>query len=301
MRKPLDKTAVSLMLCLCALWGLQQVAIKVASPSLNPVLQIGVRCSVAVVLLMAYMMLRGERFWRRDRTLWPGLMAGTAFALEFFCVAWGLLYTTASHMVVFMYTMPIFAALGLHWFVPGERLGRLQWVGVFVAFLGIVCAFSSGFFTVADDVASMLIGDFLGIAAGFFWAATTLIIRRTVLSETAPAKTLFYQLAVTAALLVPVGYFVFQEGHVRMVPIAWLSMLYQSVLVGFVSLMFWFWLLRHYLASRVSVFSFMTPLFGVTFGVVLLNDPMDIWFVLGAALVVAGIMLVNWQGVRARR
>lgn len=296
-RKSLDSLAVSLMLVLCALWGLQQVAIKVTAPSLNPVLQIGIRSSVATVLLLAFMLLRGERFWQRDGTLWPGILAGMAFALEFLFVAWGLLYTTASHMVVFLYTMPIFAALGLHWFIPGERLSRIQWWGVCLAFAGLVCAFSGSLFVVDDHVglATMLLGDFFGVVAGLLWAVTTIIIRASVLSETSPPKTLLYQLTIAGFFLTAMGYFVFQADPIQMVPIAWASLAYQSVLVGFASLLAWFWLLRRYLASRLSVFSFVTPLFGVTFGVVLLNDPLDVWFIVGAVLVGGGIMLVNQQ------
>lgn len=295
MRKPLDGKAVSLMLVLCAFWGLQQVAIKVAAPSLNPVLQIGIRSTVATALLLSFMLLRGERFWHRDGTLWPGIFAGLAFAGEFLFVAWGLHYTTASHMVVFLYTTPVFTALGLHWLVPGERLGAVQWDGVLMAFAGIVCAFSGGLF-MADgrgDTASMLLGDAFGILAGLLWAATTLIIRTTVLSDIPATKTLLYQLVIAGFLLTTGGYVIFQGDPIQMTPIAWTSLAFQSVLVGFVSLLVWFWLLRHYLASRLSVFSFVTPLFGVVFGVTLLDDPLDGWFIAGAVLVAAGIVLVN--------
>jgi len=139
----------------------------------------------------------------------------------------------------------------------------------------------------------MLLGDAFGVLAGLFWAATTVVIRATVLSETSPTKTLLYQLVIAGLLLTSVGYFIFQSGPVQMTPIAWTSMAFQSVLVSFVTLLTWFWLLRRYLASRLSVFSFMTPLFGVTFGVLLLDDPMDVWFVAGALLVTVGILLVN--------
>lgn len=298
-RKALDGLAVSLMLGLCAIWGLQQVAIKVAAPALNPVLQIGLRSAVATVLLLVFMWARGERLWQRDATLVPGIMAGLAFAAEFLFVAWGLLYTTASHMVVFLYTTPVFTALGLHWFIPGERLNRIQWCGVLIAFAGLACAFSGSLFVAKEEVdaSAVLLGDLLGILAGMFWAATTIIIRATVLSETAPTKTMLYQLFIAALVLVPLGYFVFQADAISMTPIAWVSLAYQSLLVGFVSLLVWFWLLRHYLASRLSVFSFMAPLFGVTFGVLLLDDYLDPGFVAGAVLVATGITLVNRKNI----
>jgi len=297
MRKPLDGLAIGLVTILCASWGLQQVAMKVAAPSLNPVLQVGIRCAVASVLLVAFMAWRPSVSSGEDSSWRPGLLAGMAFAFEFLLIAWGLMHTTASHMVVFIYTMPIFAALGLHVFVPGERLQGLQWLGVLAAFAGIVLAFISNFLTFDPArMRSILFGDALGVLAGFLWASTTVLIRTTRLAEQSAAVTLLYQLACAAVLLTITGWLVFQDGPVTMTGIAWVSMVYQSLLVAFGSLLVWFWLLRHYLASRISVLTFMTPLFGVIFGVWLLDEPIDAWFLIGAAFVSAGIVLVNLPG-----
>jgi drug/metabolite transporter (DMT)-like permease len=69
--------------------------------------------------------------------------------------------------------------------------------------------------------------------------------------------------------------------------------LLQGVVVSFLSYLAWFWLLRRYLASNMAVFSFMTPLFGVTFGVLILDEPLSLNFVAGALLVLLGIVLVS--------
>ena len=76
-------------------------------------------------------------------------------------------------------------------------------------------------------------------------------------------------------------------------PLAVASLAYQSVIVGFASLLAWFWLLRRYLAARLGVLSFMTPMFGVLAGVILLSEPISAAFALAALLVGAGMVLVN--------
>jgi drug/metabolite transporter (DMT)-like permease len=58
----------------------------------------------------------------------------------------------------------------------------------------------------------------------------------------------------------------------------------------------WFWLLRTYLATRLGVFSFLTPLFGIVFGAWLLNEPIETRFLLGTAPVLLGIVLVSGDG-----
>lgn len=77
-----------------------------------------------------------------------------------------------------------------------------------------------------------------------------------------------------------------------------MSLLFQGVVVCFASYLAWFWLLRRYAASQVSVFSFLTPLFGVSFGVLVLGERVDPAFGIGAALVLAGITVVSAPGLR---
>jgi drug/metabolite transporter (DMT)-like permease len=92
-----------------------------------------------------------------------------------------------------------------------------------------------------------------------------------------------------------------QVTHVSLTTVAVTSVLFQGVVVSFFSYLVWFWLLRRYLAANLAVFSFMTPLFGVTFGVVLLGEELSLNFVLGAVLVLAGITFVSAEQWLRRR
>jgi len=293
LRQPLDGLATGAMLLLCVCWGFQQIAIKLVAADVSPIMQIGLRSAfAALVLALAVWRSEGLRAVM-DGTALPGLIVGLLFAGEFLFVAQGLVYTTASHMSVFLYTAPIFAALGLHWLLPEERLKPLQWVGVAVAFCGIAVAFlGKGQPAGSAGAPNMLLGDAMGLLAGLFWGATTVAIRKTSLSEAAPAKTLFYQMAVAAIALLAYAAATGNAGF-RYTQAAVLSVAFQSVVVALSSYLAWFWLLRRYLASRLSVLSFMTPLFGVSFGVLILDEPLDAGFVLGALLVLAGITLVS--------
>ena len=136
-RSPLDGQGMAIMVLLCAIWGLQQVELKAVASDFSPTLQIALRSGLAAVLVLGLM------FWQRKalnlRQNWkPGLLAGSLFGLEFLLVGEGLRYTSASHMVVLLYTAPIFVALGMHWKFPAERLARLQWLGVLLAFAGML-------------------------------------------------------------------------------------------------------------------------------------------------------------------
>ncbi|UFS71916.1 DMT family transporter [Geomonas sp. RF6] len=299
-RRNVDGFAAGLMLVLCMIWGLQQVAIKAAAHDIVPIMQVGLRSGISASLVAIFMLLRRERFTLKDGTLLPGLVAGTLFAAEFLFVAKGLEHTSASHMAIFLYTSPVFTALGLHLKLPAERLTPRQWLGTGIAFGGIVTAFAGGFLGTAVSPETLK-GDFFGILAGAAWGVTTVVIRCSTLSDAPPAKTLIYQLATACAILLAYAAATGQSGAVTMTSVAWGSLIFQAVIVSFASYLAWFWLLTRYFASRLSAFSFMTPLFGVSFGVILLHEPIDRYFAVGAALVLSGITLVSLRSAGRSR
>jgi drug/metabolite transporter (DMT)-like permease len=284
---------------LCAIWGLQQVAIKSTNSALPPVFQAGLRSAIAALLVWGWARVRGTPLFRNDGTLGAGLLAGVLFAGEFIGIFLGLTLTSASRMALFLYTAPCFTALGLHWFVAGERMRRLQWIGVMVAFVGMALAFADGLTSAGAGAASHrsmlagIAGDALGVLAGIAWAATTVVVRSTSLAQSSASKTLFYQLAVSAVVLIALALPLGQVKVESITPLAVMSLAYQAVVVAFVSYLIWFWLLTRYMASRLSVFSFLTPLFGVTFGVLLLGESFSMRFLMAAGLVLVGIALVN--------
>src|SRR5512134_726434 len=288
-RKPLDSKAFLLMLALTALWGFQQVAIKLTAADVSLVMQAGLRSLIATALLLAWAQWRGTPLFARDGTLAAGLGAGLLFGGEFIFIYGGLEHTAASRMVVFIYLAPVLTALGLHWLVPGEKLARAQWVGVLVAFAGIALAFGDAFAAARGT----LLGDAFGLIAALLWAATTVLIRASGLARVSAAKTLFYQLAVSAPMLFAASWLMGEQGVVAFSPLALASLAYQGVIVAFASYLVWFWLLTRYLAARLSVFSFLTPLFGVLFGVAILGEPLTPAFGGAALLVGVGIVLVN--------
>jgi drug/metabolite transporter (DMT)-like permease len=283
------------MFVLCIIWGLQQVILKMAAPDISAVMQIALRSGFSA--LMVYPMIKladGGSLWSRDY-LAAGILVGVLFASEFFLVAQALRFTSASHTVVLLYTAPIFVALGLHWKLPSERLSMLQWSGIALAFFGISIAFLFHPTGSAAASSTVLWGDALALLAGVLWAATTIAVRLTKLAEAPATQTLFYQLLIAFLLLFPLA-FAMGQASIEWTPFAIGSLLFHTIIVSFASYLIWFWLLKEYLASRLGVFSFLTPLFGVLCGVVLLNEKIELNFIVGTVLVMLGIMVVSLHG-----
>lgn len=290
-RRAPDAFALQVMLGLCLIWGVQQVVIKIAAPDIAPVMQAAARSGIAALLVAGLICWKGG--WDQVPATWrAGLLAGSLFGLEFFFIAQGLALTSAAHMSVFLYTAPIFTALGVNWLLPSERLRPLQWLGILLAFVGIAFSFAGGV-SFADMDRNMLLGDACGILAGMAWGATTVVVRGSRLAEAPVTLTLFYQLMVGFIGLLLIAALSGQISHVNLTAVAVASVLFQGLVVSFFSYLVWFWLLKRYMASNLAVFSFMTPMFGVTFGVLALKEPLSANFIAGAVLVLLGITFVS--------
>lgn len=279
------------MLACCVLWGLQQVVVKVTLPVLPPFVQGAVRSAIAALLLWAWSFARGIPLFGRDGTLVPGLAAGALFGFEFICIYGALTLTDASRVSVFIYMAPFVVALGLPRFAPAERLSPTQMFGLACAFAALAFAFQEGFMSPRR---SQWLGDALAIMAAMLWGATTLMVRATRLTSTSPEKTLFYQLAVSTLVIYVASLVAGEQWPSTPVPLwAWGSLIFQSVVVAFASYLAWFWLLRRYPATRLSAFSFLTPMFGLVFAAIALGESISLRLVIALIFIAIGIWLVN--------
>ena len=290
----LDGVAIASLLLCCALWGLNHVATKLTLQDVPPLVQAGVRSLGAALLVALWARMRGLSLSPRNGTLGAGLLAGSLFAAEFGCIFVGLQFTNASRMIVFIYTAPFVVALGMPLLTRTERPGAVQLLGLAAAFGGVAWAFAEGLQGSGNGDRQWL-GDALGVAAALLWGGTTLTIRASRLASASPEQTLFYQLAVSGLLLVVASLALGEAwpAPASLGPRPLLLMAFQTVVVTFASYLLWFWLVRHYPATRVSAFTLLTPLFGMLAGVVLLGEPLTLRLAVACAAVVLGIALVN--------
>ena len=281
--------AIALMLMLCVSWGFNQLAVKLALPDVPPMLQAMIRSAGALPVMLFVGWLRGAKFFVRDGTLLPGLLAGLMFGCEFVLIFSGLVLTSASRASVFLYTAPFFVALGSHQFL-GERLSAIQWSGLALSFAGVALAIGVPQPNVDTKV---LLGDLLVVGGGALWAATTLVAKGTNLRRAAPEKALGYQVAVSIPILGFASWFAGERITHWPSALSVSLLAYQAVWVVGCTFVIWFAMVKTYSASKLSAFTFITPLFGVVAAYFVMHDTLTAVFGVAALLVIAGLYLVN--------
>ncbi|MGN6311521.1 MAG: DMT family transporter [Xanthobacteraceae bacterium] len=287
--RPLDTSAIALVLLLCLTWGFNQVVVKLVLPDIPPLTQAFLRSLGGLVVILLVALVRRVSLLTSDGTLRAGLWAGTLFGIEFIFLYSGLMWTTASRASVFLYTAPFFVAFGSYRYL-GERMSRLQWAGLALSFVGVAVAIGV---PQPNVDAKVMLGDAFMIAAGSLWAATTLIVKASRLRHAPAEKGLSYQLVISLPIL---GAAALISGEsISRVPttLSILLMLYQAVWVVGATFLLWFGMIKTYSASKLSAFTFVTPLFGVAAGYFILGEPLTAAFGVAAVLVTAGLYLVN--------
>ena len=287
--RPLSAGAIALMLMLCLTWGFNQIAVKLVLPDIPPMLQATIRSAGALPVLFIIGTFRGVKFFENDHTWKPGLIAGLMFGIEFVLIFQGLRLTSASRAVVFLYTAPFFVALGSYQ-VLGERLGASQWLGLAISFAGVALAIGV---PQANVDAHVLLGDLMIVGGAALWAATTLVAKGTRLRFAAPEKALGYQVAISIPILGLAAWLFGESITHTPSPLSLGLMAFQAIWVVGTTFTLWFALVKAYSASKLSAFTFITPLFGVVGSYFIMHDTLSLAFGAAALLVIAGLFLVN--------
>ena len=266
-----------------------QIIIKFVNQGIQPVFFAGVRSAIAVLCLVLWMQFKGRPVQLQRRYAVPGILAGTAFAAEFLCLFTALDLTTVTRTSIILYSMPVWLAVGAHFVLPGDHMTARKAVGLALAFAGVSWAILD---RASGQGQASLLGDLCALLAAWSWAAITLIARATRLREMRPEMQLFWQVLVSAPILM-LAALLFGPLLRDLAVIHLVGLAFQGIVVVAAGFMFWFWLLSLYPAGSVASFSFLTPIFGVTLGWLILGEHVGLPLIGAALLVAAGIILIN--------
>lgn len=284
----MDAAGAAGMVAFATLLAFNQVVIKVTNGGFGPVFGAGLRSFLALAVLGLWCVIMRRRLAGLRDTLGSGLLLGCLFAFEFMCLFSSLDLTTVSRSSIIFYSMPVWLVLIAHFVLPGETLSPRRVLGLVLAMGGVVLAL----FEPRSAEAGNLWGDALALLSALAWAAIALTLRLTPVSQAAPETQLFWQLSVSAVILLACAPLF---GPMLRAPdavhVAGLG--FQAVFVASLGFLFWLRLMTIYPASDIASFSFLSPVLAVGMGWALLDEPVGPQFLVALALVAVGITLVN--------
>jgi drug/metabolite transporter (DMT)-like permease len=288
-KSKIDTTGATALIIFMAVLGLNQVGIKLVNDGMAPMFQAGLRSVAAGIIIFIYCRWRNIHIDLQKSVMIPGIATGLCFAFEFALLFQAIEYTTVARSSVLFYTMPFWVAVGAHFLIPGDRLTGLKVLGLLLAIMGVAIALLGG--GQGTQQGTSLTGDLMALLAATMWAGIALIARTTSFSTLKPEAQLFYQLFISAIILVPLS--LFGETFREPTPTHFLIFAAQVIFVVSIGFVVWFWVLSIYPASDMASFSFLAPLFGVFFGWLLLGEELTLNILIALLLVGIGIILVN--------
>lgn len=297
-----DATGVAAMVGFTLLMAFNQVLIKFVNTGLQPVFQAGLRSALAALVMTVFVYAMGQRYTIKRAYILPGLFVGVLFGLEFLFLFIALDLTTVSRTTLLFYTMPLWMAVLAHLFIPGERLSLVRWGGIIIALAGVVLVLSERLFTERTEGNLGWLGDLLCLIGAAAWALLALVIRLTPFGQASNETQLSFQLVVSALILIPASIILALVAPdspalgplVRdFTPLIGGVVVFQVVVVVCFGFSAWLWIVRHYPATQMASFIFLTPVFGAAFGVLLLGEPLTVQLVVALVMVSIGIVLIN--------
>ncbi len=286
-KRAMDASGTAIMIAFAAMLAFNQVVIKVTGGGFGPVFQAGLRSAFGLVVLLIWMRARNVPLSLPRNIIGWGILGGVLFAIEFLFLYIAIDLTAVSRASIMLYSMPVWLGLAAHVWLPGERLNAIRWTGLMLAMGGVILALLD-----RSAAEGNLLGDVLALLAAFCWAGIALVVRMTPLSKSAPEVQLWFQLVVSAPVLLILSPF-FGDLIRDLAPIHFAGLAFQAICIASLGFLLWFWLMSVYRASSVASFSFLSPVLAVVFGWLLLGESigLQVWIALG--LVAIGVVLIN--------
>lgn len=294
--RSLDISAVWWAILLAVLWGGTSVSAKYSLETMGPFTVSCLRFVFGSIFVGCWCAWERESLGVSKRQLVPILILGIMLFFQIGLFTLGVKYSLASHGSLIINTY-IFCVAAIEHFVTGTlRMKIGQLLGMILAFFG-VCLILLDRGNLADETASkgysILIGDLLLFCSAML-LGVKVIYTKTAMKRVTPGKLIFWHNMIGVLLFAVVALFFETLRPSDFTVPATAGLLYQGMVVAGFCFVMHAVLLKKHSASQLSAFSFASPVFGVVFAVVLLNESATIWILLSGIAVAVGIYLVNF-------
>ena len=281
-----------ILVMLGAIWGASYYFIKVGGAEIPPFTFVEGRTLIAAAALFVVLVLRKESI-PRTRRVWLPLIAMGIFngVIPYTAITWGETHISSGLASILTAAMPLFTVIFAHFWTHDERLTMPKAIGVALGFIGVVVLFVPEF---QRGFQIEFWGEFAVVIAAASYAIATLIAHKS-LSGVSPIVAPTAQLATAALFMLPLSLTFDNPFALRPSPVAIGSLLILALLGTSFAYVLYYWLIEHTGATRTALVTYLIPITGVMWGALLLSEPIEWEAMVGLALIIAGVGLVNRQ------
>ncbi len=285
----LGAAAVLLATIVNALWGTNPISLKLALLGLPPIGSSGIRFAIAAIGVAIWCRATGiDLRPRRGEIPWLSAV-GAIFVIQIATFTLGVYWGTASHSSVILNTYPVFVLVLAHFLIPGDRATPGKAAAVLAAFSGTVLLFAGEW---GAWRGTNLLGDSVQLSSAIILGFQVVFTKHAV-ARVHPGRVVLWQMFVGAAALLLFSFLFEDLIRARPGALSIGAIIYQGLFIGTLCFTVWTWLIRHYSASRVAIFGFISPLVGVLLSALVLGEPLTTALLLSAGLVAVGIIIAN--------
>jgi drug/metabolite transporter (DMT)-like permease len=281
--------AALVVAALCIAFGANAVAIKICLAEFGSLTLAATRFASAAVIITLWALATGKRLRLKQGQLKQLALLSVGFALQIGLFYVGLDKTNASRGTLIANLQPFLVLVLAHFFVPGDKITVRKAVGITLGFLGVAILFI-GDEQVSDAVRT---GDLIVLGAVVCWGGTAVYIKR-IIHDFEPFQIAAYPMYFTAPLLL-VAALIWDRPMLGVLnPTVIGALLYQILVTASFGFVLWNTIQQKYGVVALYSYVFLIPISGVTFGGLLLDEPVATLSMLGAlGLIVVGILVVN--------
>ena len=274
---------------LCFVWGSTWLAIKVGLGSLPPITFAGIRFVIASCLLVGYAIARRIEF-PRDADSWRVMLflSLSQIAVPYGLTFWGEQYMTAGLTSLLFATLPFFVVIFAHFIIPGERVTTRKVLAMMLCFIGVAVIFSRELMFTFNS----FWGGIAVIASAGIAGCANVVGKKYSESINSTAN-IVVQMSVGAVLLVAVGQLLEHGVSLVLDPTSVFAILYLAVIGSTFAFAALYWLYTRMEVTRISLFTFITPIVAVLLGWLVLGEKVDLTVAVGGSLILVGVVLLN--------
>lgn len=274
---------------LCFVWGSTWLAIKVGLASLPPITFAGIRFVIAAGLLTSYAAAKRIEF-PKDMTSWRVMifLSLTQIAMPYALAFWGEQYMTAGLTSLLFATLPFFVVVFAHFMIPNERLSGRKVLAMLLCFIGVTIIFSRELMFTAN---SLWGGIAVIVSAGLAGCAN--VVAKKYSQSINSTVNVVVQIGVGAILLTTAGLLLERGAPLNFDNVSVFAILYLAVIGSAFAFVALYWLYTRMEVTRISLFTFITPIVAVLLGWLILGERVDLNVAAGGSLILVGVVLVS--------